>query len=228
MGMTPAQIAMLVCGILLFVVALVCVVKRRSATLSLSLFVVAIIMIGFPSIKSFKLMGAKVELNQSLAAVEKNPNDANATARVEHATLTLEALTTPNTATAGLAEQIARGNEVLGKTNQALKWATAALEKSPNSAKARELVDRVTVRKFTPTQQPEKPVSPEEQSKLAAAVSQLKQHSDLAPESRVTLSKAQLALGQRDEAAANPNHALKVKPNLKLNPNLKALVTPNP
>src|SRR6266404_2404014 len=137
MGMTPAQLAMLVCGILLFVFALVCVVKWRSATLALPLFVVAVIMIGFPSVKSFKLMGAEIELNQSLAALENNPNDPSAKARLEQAVNTLEARVTPNNATPALAKQLARGNEVLGNTKQALKWKTAANEKSLESAKAR-------------------------------------------------------------------------------------------
>jgi len=135
--MAPDQIAMLVCGVLLFVASLVCVLKRRSATLALSLFVVAVIMIGFSSGKSFKLMGAEVELNQSLAALENNPSDPSAKARLEQAVNTLEARVTPNNASPELAKQLARRNEVLGNTKQALKWKTAANEKSLESAKAR-------------------------------------------------------------------------------------------
>ena len=83
MKMSPDQIAMLVCGVLLFLAALGCLVTRRSAKLVTFLFLFAILMIGFPSIKSFKVMGAEVELNQSLAALENNPNDPSAKARVK-------------------------------------------------------------------------------------------------------------------------------------------------
>ena len=83
-------------------------------------------------------MGAEVELNQSLAAVGSNPNDASARAHVEQAVNALKAWVTPSNATPELAKQLARGNEVLGKREQAVKWATAAHEKLPNSAPAPE------------------------------------------------------------------------------------------
>src|ERR1700732_2103646 len=146
--MEPDQVAMLVGGVLLFVVALgllvYCIVTRRPFKAVLFMFPVAIIMIGFPSITHFTLWGAEVELNRSLAAVEKNPNDPAATAR------------------------------------------------------------------------------------LASAVSQVSQQPTLTPESRVTLAKAQLVLGRRDEAAANLRSALKAQPKLKVDPSLRALVSPSP
>jgi hypothetical protein len=138
MKMTPDQIAMLVCGVLLFLAALGCLVTRRSATLVTSLFLFAILMIGFPSIKSFKVMGAEVELNRSLAAVEKNPND-----------------------------MVAR-------------------------------------------------------DKLATQVAQLSKQPKLTPETRLALAKAQFVLGQHKEAATNVQSALKEKPNLSVDPKLRA------
>src|SRR6266567_3627455 len=90
MRMTADQVAMLVAGIVVFVVALglliYCVVTRRPYKAVLFLFVIAIIMIGFPSIKSFKLPGGtEVDLARSLQAVEENPNDPAAKARLEAA-----------------------------------------------------------------------------------------------------------------------------------------------
>jgi RsiW-degrading membrane proteinase PrsW (M82 family) len=59
MNMGPDQVAMLVGGSLLFVVALglliYCIVTRRSFKAVPFLFLVAIIMIGFPSITHFKM-----------------------------------------------------------------------------------------------------------------------------------------------------------------------------
>jgi predicted negative regulator of RcsB-dependent stress response len=146
--MTPDQVAMLVAGILLFVVALglliYCVVTRRPFKAVLFIFLIAIIMIGFPSIQSFKVLGAEVELNRSLQAAEANPND--------------------------------------------------------QAAKAR----------------------------LAAAVAQVSQQRNIAPQTRVTLAKAQLILGRPDEAAANVRSALKMRPGLNVDAKLKALVRPSP
>jgi hypothetical protein len=143
--MTPDQIAMLVGGIILFVVALgvliYCIVTRRSFTAVIVLFVIAIIMIAYPKITSFKLPGGiEVQLAQQIRAVEENPNDPTAKAR------------------------------------------------------------------------------------LAATVTQASQNPDIAPKTRLTLAKAQLLLGQRDEATTNVKSALKLQPKLNLDPNLRVLV----
>ena len=138
MKMSPDQIAMLVGGVVLFIFALGCLVAGRSAKLITSLFLFAILMIGFPSIKSLKLLGAEVELNRSLAALEKNPNDAAA------------------------------------------------------------------------------------RNELASQVAQLSKRPNLTPETRVALSKAQFVLGQHKEAATNLRSALKEKPNLLVDPKLRA------
>jgi hypothetical protein len=143
--MTPDQIAMLVGGIILFVAALglliYSVITRRPFTVAVLLFVIAIIMIAYPKITSFKLPGGiEVELAQQIRAVEENPNDQTAKAR------------------------------------------------------------------------------------LAATVAQASQNPNITPKTRLTLAKAQLLLGQRDEAKTNVKSALKLQPKLKLDPNLRVLV----
>lgn len=142
--MSPNQIAMLVAGVVLFVAALVCLFKRFPTALVIILFVMAVVMIGFPSIKTFKVPGAEVDLKDSLAVVEKNPNDAAA------------------------------------------------------------------------------------RDKLTAQAAQLSKQPNLTPETRVTLSKAQLVLGQRAQAAATLQSALREKPNLKVDPKLRAMMEATP
>jgi hypothetical protein len=148
MKMAPDQVAMLAGGILLFVVALgllIYFVATGRPFRSISfLFLISVIMIGFPAIKSFKVPGAEVQLNRDIKAVEENPNDPAAKAR------------------------------------------------------------------------------------LAATVARVSQQRNIAPKTHVTLAQAQLLLGRRDEAAANVQSALEAKPNLKIDPRLKALVRPNP
>jgi hypothetical protein len=143
--MTPDEVAMLVGGIAVFVAALglviYCVVTRRPFKALLFLFLIAIIMIGFPKIKHLVLPGGtEIDLIQSLQAVEKNPDDPAAKAR------------------------------------------------------------------------------------LAGAVAKVSQNPNITPKTRLTLAKAQLVLGQRDEATANVKSALKSQPKLKVDPSLRALV----
>ena len=128
----------------MFIAALICLFKRFPAALVIILFVVAVVMIGFPSIKTFKVPGAEVDLKDTLAVVEKNPNDVVA------------------------------------------------------------------------------------KDKLAAQAAELSKQPNLTPETRVTLSKAQLVLGHPDQAAANLRSALTEKPNLKVDPKLRALTEATP
>lgn len=77
--MTPDQIAMLVGGIVLFVVTLgllvYCIVTRRSFKAGVVLFVIAIIMIAYPNITSFKLPGGiEVDLAQKINSLENSVN----------------------------------------------------------------------------------------------------------------------------------------------------------
>jgi len=70
----------------------------------------------------------------------------------------------------------------------------------------------------------ENPSDPTAKARLAATVAQASQNPDIAPKTRLTLAKAQLLLGQRDEATTNVKSALKLQPKLKLDPNLRVLV----
>lgn len=224
--MSPVEIAMLVGGILLLMVLLgllvYCVMKGRSFKGLLVVFPLAVIMIGFPGIRSFKLLGAEVELKESYAAVQNDPDDPAAKARLTQALNKMESLITTNRATADTAESIALGNEALGKTDRAFVWAKAAVRKAPESSSAQTVLDRVKVKRLLPTD-PAQPVPPPTRLNLSDAVSELNRHPNLAAESRLTLARAQLVLGRTNDAATNLHLALKQNTNLVVDPRFKAL-----
>jgi len=225
--MSPYEIAMLVCGIVLFVVLLVllvyCVITHRPYKVLLAIFPIAIIMIGFPAIKSFKIAGAEVDLKETLALVGKNPGDKGAQQRLGQALAKMERLVTTNNSTAVVAEQIARGNEVLGRTDQAYDWAGAALHKSPDSKTAKELYSRLEIQRLTPANL-SRPLTRQANFELTAAVGRFNQQPDLEAESHVALSRAQLALGQTNEAVANLHSAIKGNTNLAADPRVLILM----
>jgi hypothetical protein len=125
---------MLVGGIILFVVALgvliYCIVTRRSFAAVIVLFVIAIIMIAYPKIVSFTLPGGiEVKLAQDIKAVEQNPNDQAAKARlaatvnqVKH-----DPSLTPNTRLT-----LAKAQALLGQQDEAKANVKAALKAKPN------------------------------------------------------------------------------------------------
>jgi tetratricopeptide (TPR) repeat protein len=217
---------MLVGGIVLFLVALVCLFMRYSATLVVTLFILAIIMIGFPRVKSFKVGGAEIDLGELIEQQEKNPGDPAIKMRLEKALVRYNSIK-PASVSPQLAEQVARGNEILNKNTLALNWAEVAAEKDPGSTQARELVRRLQLKNVTPASAG-KSVSPQEASELTSAVSELSKQPNLSAESHVALSKAQLALGQHEEATANLHQALKQKPNVAVDPKLRALIAATP
>jgi hypothetical protein len=220
---------MLIGGIVLFVLAVGLIVfstlKQRSTKAGLVVLPLAILMIGFPAIKNFEGFGFKMEIavntveTKSLA-LEENPNDAAAKRELESALSGLEANMTTNTAPANVAETIAHGNLVLGNHDSAIKWARVAVAKDPNSATARVLLDRAKVSEALPRDSMQ-PLPPAARSNLSSAVTDLNKHQNLSPATRVTLARAQLALGQTNAATTNLEHAVKTNPKLVLDPKLR-------
>jgi hypothetical protein len=133
MKMAPDQVAMLAGGILLFVVALglliYLVTKGRSITSVSLLLLLSIIMIGFPAIQSFKVPGAEVQLNRAIKAVEENPNDPAAKARLAatEARVSQQANITPKTRAT-----LAEAQLLLGRRDEAAMNIKSALEAKPN------------------------------------------------------------------------------------------------
>ncbi|HUI06062.1 MAG TPA: hypothetical protein VL486_03550 [Verrucomicrobiae bacterium] len=170
--MSPVEITMLVGGTVLFVVALgllvFCVVKRRSFKLVLALFPLAIIMIGFPNIKSAKVAGFEFDA--------KTADDF--------------------------------GND-------------------PNSASTRKkFVAELNKLDAAHAATPARPLSPQVHSTLAAMVTKLDRQPNLSPESRATLARTELLLGQTNQAVASLHSALKVDTNLVVDPKLRILMRP--
>ncbi len=166
--MNPAEVTMLVGGIVLFVAALVllfyCVAKGRSFKPVLVLFAIAIIMIGFPSIKSLRVPGVEVNLADTFKAFKDNPDNPT----------------------------------------------------------ARDNLDRVLDNSLSAG--PAKGLTPEARSNLETVVSEVDRRGRLSPATRMTLSKAQLLLGQTNAATTNLHFAVRQNTNLIVDPKLRFLL----
>ena len=224
-GAEPTALIMLVGGVVLFVAALVCLFKRFSAALVVTLFIISIVMIGFPRVQSFKIGGAEVNLGQLIEEQEKNPNNPETKARLEKELVRYNSMQ-PSSASPQLAEQVARANEILNKNTLALNWAQAAAKKDPSSTQTRELVRRLQLKNVTPASA-DRSVPPQEASKLTSAVSELSGQPNLLP-SRTLHYRSATRPGEKEEAATNLHKALKQKPNVTVDPNLRALIAATP
>jgi len=128
--MTPDQLAMLVGGIVLFVIAVYFVITGRSFKVVVLLFGISIIMLAYPKIVSFTLPGGiEVKLAQAITAVENNPNDAAAKARL--AATVAQASQDPNI-TPKTRLTLANAQLLLGQRDEATTNVKAALKAQPN------------------------------------------------------------------------------------------------
>jgi tetratricopeptide (TPR) repeat protein len=230
----PFQIAMLVGGIVLLLLAvgllIFCTIKNRSTKPGFALVPLAILMIGFPAIRSFEGLGFKVEtilrqVEANARALEQNPDDANAKKGLESALAQLEQKVSPDQASPKVAEKVAEGHLALGNSDPAIKWADALLAKNPQSQNAKVLRERARISKALP-KDVSKPLSTATRSNLAAAANDLGKHAHLDAAARVTLAKAQAALGQTNAASTNLQQALKLEPKLLVDPKLLNLLKP--
>jgi hypothetical protein len=77
-NMAPADFAMLICGVILFVVTLAllvyCMIKRQPLAGVITLFFVSIIMIGYPSITTINAPGG-LSIKKTADDFENNPNN---------------------------------------------------------------------------------------------------------------------------------------------------------
>ena len=217
---------MLVCGVILFFFVLgllaYLVKNKRPVGWLMPLFLVAICMIGFPSVKSINMWGAEIDLQTSLSAIKLHPGDPGLSGRVQQSLEKLNGLVTLQNSSAAVAEQIAQANEFLGQTDEAMKWAQAALKKSPGSPAVQQLIDRVQIQGLLPPDFAR--IAPAKKAELAAAASRLGAQPDLSAESHLILARAQWALGNNREAGAALKTALDANTNLYSNPEADSLI----
>jgi hypothetical protein len=217
--LAPYEIAMLICGIVLFLIGIGILLyqtsKRRSTKTAIAILPFAIVMIGFPAIKGLKLPGVEVETTaqSKIDKLESNPDDEKAKAELLALLQKLESQFTTENAPAGTAATLAEGYVVANDPARAEKWAHAALKKDPQSQRARVSLERARVRQLLPADLTG-PLTPQGRSDLASATANLSTNPILTPSARLTLARAQVALGQTNAARTNVVLATKANTNL--------------
>ena len=177
MNPTSYATAMLICGIALFIFSLGLIValarKGKSYGAAISLIPIAVIMIGFPAIKSATIGKDGIQFDEKIADdFAKNPGKAEAKVNFD-----------------------------------------------------RELAAVENSHKTNPT----KELTPETRVALQTVAQSLAGEKNLSAESRVTLARTQLLLGQAKDATANVRTIMTTHPQLiTANPSLHMLVRATP
>lgn len=155
-GLLPYEIVLLGLGVLLFLVLLVLliysVVSKRPTTSVTALFVLPVLMIGFPSIQSFKFSGMEVDVVKTAENASKNPNDPTAQKAFETAADKLDTrrITDPElTKTITDARlKIAEAQISAGQQDKAIANVNSALQLNPHAEMALQLKQKLRIERL--------------------------------------------------------------------------------
>lgn len=248
-GLYGYEKLMLICGFVLFVFALaaitVMIVQRRDFKAVFVLFVVAIVLMGFPGIQSIKFSDHLVEIDR-LNAQPTAELDAQQKQQYEHALAEVEQRTTDNPR---LQAKVANGYRAIGEVEKGYQLAQSVLQRHPSMQVRATLVPVLTAQlnrlqagaqagaqpaastalaggEATRGNTAEPPPAaaakhPDQRREIAVVASQLQSiGTPLPPASHIALANAYVAMGQPAQARANLEAAQKTDPQIKINPAL--------
>jgi predicted negative regulator of RcsB-dependent stress response len=156
-GLLSYEIVLLTLGVLLFVVLLgllvYSVMKQTPTTSIATLFVLPILMVGFPSVQKFKFENLEVEVARAEQLASANPADPAAQQAFEDATRNLDPrrVTNPELLTKVTATQfrIAEAQMASGQRDRALSNVDSALRLKPQAEAGVQLKRRLTAEQPT-------------------------------------------------------------------------------
>lgn len=215
-GLYLYELVLLVLGALLFLALLIAlmtlVLQGKPFARLLLFFVLPILMIGFPGIKSIAISKDLIKIELKLQDLLQNPTDS--TSRIslvnELANLSTRPFSNPQSLVAIANAQIALGDNTAAEAN-----VKKALNVSPQLPAALELKKRVELdRKLAEltTQLEKSPNDVAAKTQLANTVSEVAPLNIINPAAITNVARAQRILGDQVNAQANVDKALAIKP----------------
>src|SRR5215510_10179653 len=231
-GLYLYEIVMLCLGIFLFVVLVLALIyqlmHRRNLAGLLAFFVLSIVMIGYPSIKSVQVQKDGVTIDKTTRDLQSDPTNPQTRAALEKEVkqISNRPVSDPATLT-----RIANAQFTLGNEKEAEEKAQIALERDPHSAEALEVQNKInTLHKLDSAMaEVEKhPDDPTAKAKLQETLSQASRQPTANPVALTKIAKAQAVLGQHEKAADNVNKALQINPNLTEAKKVQTMILTHP
>ena len=227
-GLYLYQIVLLIFGSLLFSILLFalmyCIVQSKPIKRLLPFFVAAILMIAFPGIKSFQYKEGMITVEINEDKLRQNPEDPQARENLRKG---LEIVQGRPNSDPSSALVIARAHYALGNEQAALASLQSALHSQavgPDALKLKQKIEAFQTINTLTTRIEQNPGDFSAKEQLAARVAQVANEPTANPEAIATLARAHAALGQKGQATANAQKALKINPNLAAAPQLKTIM----
>jgi tetratricopeptide (TPR) repeat protein len=217
-GLYLFEVVMLFLGAVLFLVLVIGLVVRllKGGNLKglLAFFVLSVVMMGYPSIKSIQVQKDGVSLDKATRELQADPTNAQLRNDLEKqvSNVSHRPVSDPATLT-----RLAKAEFILGNEKGAEQDVKKALQADPNTPDARQLQNRITAFHTldSATSEAEKhPGDPAAKAQLQQAVTQASQQPVASPVALTKIANAQTILGQHEKATENVNKALQINPNL--------------
>jgi len=215
-GLYLYEVVLLTLGIIFFIVLLFAfgyyMKQNKSITPLLGFFVVAIAMIGYPSIKSIQIKGDVVTIEKETRQLEANPTDASARSTLQQTVAKLEERPISN---APDLTAIAKAQFALGNEAQAAKTADKALQSDPQATEAKTLkakIDQINHLRVLATTVEANPADVNARAQLQTSVTELSGTKLANPKALTELARGQAALGDHQKALETANTAIAISP----------------
>ncbi len=214
-GLYPFEIVLLFGGIVLLIILLAGLVagliRGKIPSMLVSLFIIAILMIAYPSVQSIKYKDLTVTLNDQLKQMLQNPTDPNVRNNV--AELTNKVAARPTSVAATVAT-LASAQYALGKQQPAQENLNKALQLDPQQPTALELKSKIVsvgrLQQLTSTVQRE-PVNGAARQQLEEAAAEVDRMPLANPQALTSLAKAQQIMGNEEAAQQTEKKAMAIR-----------------
>jgi tetratricopeptide (TPR) repeat protein len=218
-GLQGYEQVILVCGMALFVVALlgliVAMVKSKSYAGLVVILMLSLAMMGFVRVRTIKAGGAEIDLDSAIAQVRADPASTSARAQLSEkvANIASRHWTDPMVLTKLAEAQLALGQVDAAKTNL-----SKALQSKDAPSGAVTLQTRIQAEDALPALTNQLRLNPNDaaaKAQLQQSVTEIAKTPSVNPATLTNVARAQSELGNKDEAIATVNKALQIDPNAR-------------
>jgi tetratricopeptide (TPR) repeat protein len=217
-GLNLFETVMLASGALLLVVLVGVMVmlalKGAAFAKLLPFFVFPIVMIGWPSIRTFEFSTSLGKIKLSIGTLENDPADSNARKALKAA---LPKVENGSSSDPGTLTLVARAALALGDTKVATDHIDRALQLAPTFADATRLQGRIQAEESLPTLTKQVEAAPFDalaRSHLEQSIAGITSTPVLNPTTLSNIARGQAALGDITRALSNTQTALQIDPGL--------------
>jgi len=210
-GLYSYEVVMLILGVILFVVSIILLIRGRKGLAGY--FVLAIAMVGYPSIRSIEYKDGAITIEKNTHELQQDPTNPQTRQALRQELAKIESRPVPDARTATI---IARAQFALGNETAAAANLQKALYSDPRSSEAlalKQKIDAIQQLDRLTAEVKSNPQNATAKEDLAKHLAQATREPIANPDALAKVAQAQAAMGNHQEAVSNAEKAIKINPN---------------